>query len=570
MCKNEDVTAIDEILSSSRIQKVNPFSYAIDGVLSEWIQLLLVIERIKADKSTQKTLQKIAGFTKAFLNNDDVDEKTCDSHACSSVSYNPVRPSYDAQRMKKWGYLHYFFVTLDEGMKDRFFLSKVAAQQVKGGEHDSKDLLLDVIPELCDVLSFSWDNLNEIRMNYPHSLILRGVIEGNEILRAIENLIRFDNDEFQSIRYRVVSEFIGDVRRGYTCYPKDIDFNQALKYRQDLVRDINEKLYQASLSETVRLIREINISACLWIDNDGTNLGLNSLLSDGINLKPTDSGVDIYVSNDLLLDTLNMSEQSEFISILMSKLYGYIKDNNRLSDDAKEKINQHQYTEANSNRHLTKKLVAKVNNYNSWIFNQNNYILNKNNDLKISKSVIVRGIKFSIWYDDYLLCNKKNTLNGATEYSVHVDSDASPLTIKQSYEFVKRFSTKILPAFIYEQTKERLYDFYIFDDILLKPLNVNMFYAAKSYVNKLDSLFKCDNDSSDFDSVLTSYKAVKRLLSESDSADFDYVEAYEMILSKKYEVNFGYYDPISSGKINMGTIKRSKFESLLKFNLDVF
>lgn len=562
MFKNEDDLVIDSILKHSHIQKENPFGYAIEGALSEWIQLLLVIERIKLNQPAFETLKKIARFTRDFLSNDEVEQQTYNLHDHTGINTNPVRPSNNEQMLRKWSWLHYFFETLDEGKKFSVFFSKVNeiqsihSKNLRGKKH-SKELLTHVIPELCDELSFSWENLNKNRINYPHSIILRGFIEGDKILEAIDDLISFDSNQLHEIKKLAVSNFIFNVKNGNTNYPCDIDIIKALKYRTDFVRSINDEIYKKILSETVKLIRKINCSAHLHIEHDKNGLGFKSIMNEHIKVKSFDNGIDIYLSDEILIDTFNDREEIELTKILFSKFKEHIKDNKKLDVYIKDDINRNQsFVEFND---ITTKLIYKVNNYNLWIANQNNYLFNK--ELKLPKNIIVRGIKFSIWYQSYIIENKKNILNGATKYREELNIDAKELTIKQSYEFIKKLATTELTNIIIEQTKERLYTINQFNMLLLKPLNYTMYDCIKKYNEKLTDIFNINYITSDFDEIINTYKAVELLVSEHEAIDISYTDAYEKVFGKKYECNNNY----QSNK----SIKISQFKSLLNFNLDI-
>lgn len=575
--KEEDFGVIEEILNSYRIMKENPFSYAIEGALSEWLQLLLVIERIKQDKRASETLKNIANFINEFFENGDVNEQTAIRDILKIDSSNPVIPSYNDEKLNKWSKLSFLFETLDEGMKDRVYFSKVAKFQqgrVKNNKDKeySTDLLLDVIPTLCDELSFSWGNLNDYRMGYSHELILKGFIEGDEIIKAIEELASFDNNNFQDIRYKVVSDFLNEIRYGNNInYREDLDFNKALKYRLDFAGDINLYIRRELLIKTVNLIRKISCAAnTFWVD-DESKLSCKILFSEQLNLESSENGVQIDISDDILIEVFNFNEQKELSDILLSKLEVYLNKNNslggRLTDSVKSKFNNKEHDYSRFGDVVNERLIDMANNYDSWVFDSNNYLFNKNSELKISKNVVIRGVKFSIWYEKYLLENKKNILNGASKYKEERDIEDSKLTIKQSYEFVKKFSLESLPNFIQEQIKERLYTFNFFDRLLLLPLNLNIYNNIKYYSTEVSKLVSENIDSSDFDEILSSYHALQELLSDEDKKEFDCIEIYEKLLNKDYERNDG--SQLRYNGSQKQPIKRSKLESLLRYQLDI-
>ncbi|PSV36103.1 hypothetical protein C9J44_10765 [Photobacterium sp. GB-27] len=552
MSKNLDDEVVECILNHSGIQKENPFDYAIEGALSEWIQLLLVIERIKLNPTAFKKLQKIAQFTRTFLSNDKVEKQTYCRHDRDNFSSNKVRPSYNRQMLKKWNSLDDFFKTLDEGKKLNVFLTKANIVN-----KSSNELLIHVIAEICDDLSFTWDNLNTDRINYPHSMILKGFIEGNKILESIDELISFDSKRVQEIKKEAVSKFILKVKDGNSNFPYNIDIIKSLKYRKDFVGSINDAIYRELLTETVKLVRKISCSAHLNIDDDHSFLGMRSFFKEHIEVKRSGNGIDIHLSDEILLNAFNFREEEELFNRLNSYFEDHIIDNNRLdsyiNDDIKRNKSPHERD------YITRKLIEKIENYNSWIESQNNYILNKK--LKLPINIILRGIKFSYWYQEYIIKNKKNILNGATEYRKELKLETKELTIKQSYEFIKKIAKNDLNLIIKEQTKERLYTINEFDMLLLKPLNNSMYDNIKEYNNQLGEIFKINCITYDFDEVISTYKAIELLVSEHEDDNISYSKAYEKVFNDKYDEYYKYE------KIKQ--IKKSELKSLLKFNFEI-
>lgn len=549
------------VLSCDRLTKKNPFCYAIEGIVSEWLQLLLVVERIKQDKIALKTLNELARFTIAFFDHDELKER---------VSKCGRRPSFlidvNYQKRSQWNFLELFFETLDEDKEYRLYLSKAVVANESEKKNDTEknlscNLLLDVIPNVCDELSFSWSNLNKIRMNYPHMLIVKAFLYGDEIISNIESLIDFYKSKNTEMVQKIVRDFVSDVRSGnLSYYDKDIDFSSAIKYHKDMIRNINEKLEFSFLSETVKLINQINDSAAINSYNYNSIVNNTYLFDRNIDGKEDEKGegLEIFISNKMIGYAFNYEEENELINLLMDEIFKHAKEKKIINNSILEKIeNNNNYCSPTHNPRLSDALY----HYNWWIREQNYFILSGSNNLNLN--VILRGIKFSIWYEKYTKYNKKNILNGSKEYVDSLGIKDSYLTVKQSYEFIKRFSKKELKYLINEQVNERLYSFDILSKLFFPPFNYTIYLASLRFYDGLKSIFGCYFDARDFDRLVTLYKNIEKILSETKESEFNFEELSSKIFGHVCESNSGCFT------YNKNDIKRSKLELLLLYRLDI-
>lgn len=508
-------TLVDKIKKNKRIIQENPFQHAVDNVVAEWVQLLLVIERIKLDEAWMDSLKSIKSCTLALL---------------SEVDFIPDRlgvprddnlPEMNVSEIYNWDQLSLFFQTLDEGKKiETFIFNELLNNKLYSSELDVRDPETQ-LAKFIDVFSrikFNWDNLNDSRFSYPHHLLLRSYIYGKNLLDAINCLIDFNKNEFEGIVKECIETFIEKYN-----IDNDSNIEGFLEYRHDFVSGLNDYILHKLSNKIIYFINNIYLSInlksiSLQLDNFSTNFNKDILYEikikgeiDNIkSFKDDNDDVIIKVPQEILMYTLKNSRNELIIDKLIEQWSSITGINNT------DGINNFKDTEN----------INELWDYDHFSKGLNFVLFRKVNDdnFKLSKKEIIRGIHFSIWFDS----KSTRISDGAKEFSLqNIDNDnkfkyGTGLTIKQSYESVTRFSRRFLDKWILAQVKER-------DSLgsralpkLLPPLNIkindNIISIRKIINNYIPANYKIDMD---IDNILKIYNKIYSLKGKVEDISVD-------------------------------------------------
>lgn len=579
MANTEENTAVKEILNHSRIIKNNPFSVAIEGVVAEWMQLLLVVEKIKQHKSALPKLRNIEAIAQAVLSNAEIDSQT-QSHPLINArmrSDGHYNPSIDQHAVNKWQQLDLLLKTLDAGQKYETFLSQaVQASQSKGPsrggrrvtQDTNRNIQLDVIPELCSNVAFDWPNLNELRLHYPHHLILRALMYGDKLLDAIETLIAFGDEQFSDIRTKAVVEFLNSMERGRTPFPSTLNAQEAINFRHDIVNAFNDAIFQESIAKVTKLVHSIPASIHLdcYDDRESTLYLLE------IDITTDNQQLHIQFPERYLIEALNRNNDEQLFDLLIDKMYAKVKKHQDLDQAAKERLlapdntQQQQYQAP-----LPKTVINALWDYQHWSSALNYALFRKASGIKLARNAAVRGVRFSIWFETFTRNQKSNIKTGTEKYcEENGERYGTALTVKQSYEAIKRFSSHHLPGFVFNQVRERAYSDSNLNKALLAPLNICLDEHINAFEKQLHKeLPWVIEDETELPQLVLIYKKLHSLYQQfKDCIAIDATDAYlhikgEPLPKSDNSLWSNRYNPINP-------IKLATLQHLLRYDIDIF
>ncbi|GIU40280.1 hypothetical protein TUM4438_01110 [Shewanella sairae] len=455
------------ILNHRHLFRSNPFEDAKNGVIAEWMQLLMVVERIKHDKSSREILEKVDRLIEEIFSNSDVNHWV---KANRSI-FNSYANTGDEL---KWEAVSLLLGCLDNGDKYNTYLVNAFERQQERTERESKQQIVRVrdakvinietkiLPSLME--DFDFQNLNDYRLGYPHHLIMRAYRYGNDLLKKIANLNSFDNDKFLTLREDVVSSYLDSITSGQTKYPTKMDVVSASKYRHDLIHSFNRAIEEKvanKLKEDVEAIEKaLNFKR---IQSAGFAPIVTDITVADCTVHPQVSAensesYDESLAQSLCEERLQLSfQKSEFIKALNDGYYRHFIS--AVSDAAFEHIEKSKELTWRGSNHFrmrnSENYISGLWNFQHWSLVSCTQVFNKRTTA--SFVVMQRGMHFSHW------CFKqekqrRQTIRQKTELFVKETEGrfGKASTVRQSYEALKKFTKECLPEIIYSQVQERL------------------------------------------------------------------------------------------------------------------
>jgi len=570
---------IEKLLSNTSIISENPFSEAINCICAEWLQLLLVIEKIKQDKESIAELRKIESVVLNVINDSEIE---------NLVQINPLFQDYETQYMpernhskiNQWGTLDLFFKTLDDGLKYESFLSSAVQHKegIKETPRDAfekkqsarqRDIQLDIFPEIFTNEAFDWPNLNKVRLFYPHSQLLRAYIYGDELLRAIESLSQFDKKAFTDLRNERIDHFLKKISTEQTHFSPNIDVLEAISFRQDLVNAFNDEILFESISKINKLVLAIPNSLYLNI------LGVKNIesipfhIQRQIEVKELKGGtLQTQLPMSYFVEVLNSENQAPLLKYLFELMFQQAEE--KLEASTRNRLTHWIASRNSKHSDLPQPVISALWNYQHWSRSLNYTLFNKRNSFKLSKNSILRGIRFSIWFDKHNR-KKKTKISEGTELFVNdfTDKYGTALTIKQSYEKVKRFASQKLTEWVFCQVKERLHRTRDTLPALLPPLNKTLDENIISFKEQVISELPWAIDkSTELEDLIDLYNKIQLLHDKNKKEKVIEQETARQIIGKEPLKNEVHSNLLSL--INEEPIEVYKLKKILSCQINVF
>ena len=464
---------IDEIAQEvndyPRIIHKNPFVNCLQAVCSEWLQLLLVVERIKLNTRANKTLDEVVTIAKEVLVHPQIQESyghNPDDYALrNDAAWNP---QVDEKR-RALNAATTLFDTLDQGGKINAYFA--AVHKVDYGsfvpdavENPFLTIATEAIPTILDAQNFSWDNLNAWRLGYPHQLIVRSIIFNDNLLRAIDALLTFaeNGDLFDALRRKTIQAYV--QRKTFqegSFYHLNCHF---LANRADIVAEVNHQILLATAQQCLFLARAIPVSIGLSAvifdhpfrmqvsppENIKTHFG--RILEQEKERKVVTIQIDV---EDFTL-AINNEASGEFFRQLNEMLFASIRP------EVKNSYGKY------SDIDLPAWLYQAIWKYKGWVEQSSHILLLGNKEDYLAARIILRGVKFSHWDWYHPTPGKISIERKLAQYKTEGESES---TIKQSYEKVRGYAKNKITGLIIKQLEERLNMKNMMAEGLEAPLN---------------------------------------------------------------------------------------------------
>lgn len=485
-----------EVSVNARILNNNPFADCIRSACSEWLQLLLVTERIKQDAEGNATLVELAAVAQHVLDDRGIQEYYGESlhdwAMRTDTDWNPlVKP--DARALFA---LDNLFDILDEDRKINGYFAKVLNHfnnnvEDNHNENKLKQILTSVVPDILDKNNFSWRNLNALRLSYPHRLLVKSTLFNDRLIDALENALHFCDDptDFEELRESTIQKYIDNkARREGEFFKLNCNY---LSRRADLVAEINQEIILAVAKKSVYLIRSLPVSIGIpaiisppkFMMDVGNPEELTVDYGFLYGKQENREAIKIHIDFNNLLDAINSGWGHEFFRQLNDKIFCHAKDRLKVHD-----VRNHAET-------FPTWLLEALWNYKAWVENSTQILLHKTNQHYLAANIILRGVRFSHWIWLHPSTTKMSIEKRLNEYCR--DAEMSHSTIKQSYEKVRGIAKKATVNLVFSQTEERLNIKNTLANGIQPPLNAELIEECRDLRNVLIKFIPADLAQSD-------------------------------------------------------------------------
>lgn len=486
--ENIDVIA-QEVSDYPRIIHKNPFVNCLQAVCSEWLQLLLVVERIKLNARANKTLDEVVAIAKEVLAHPQIQESY--GHNIGDYALRNDRgwnPQVD-EKIRALNAATTLFDTLDQGGKINAYFAAVHKVDY-GSLHDAAEnsfltIATEAIPAILDARNFSWNNLNALRLGYPHQLIVRSIVFNDNLLRAIDALLTFAENGalFEALRRKTIQAYV--QRKTFQEGPFYHLNCHFLANRADIVAEVNHQILLATAQRCLFLVRAIPVS-----------IGLPAVIIDHLfrmqvsppeNIK-THFGraweqekerkvVTIQMDVEDFTWAINNEASGEFFRQLNEMLFASI------GPEVKNSYGKY------SDIDLPAWLYQAIWKYKGWVEQSSHILLLGNKENYLAARIILRGVKFSHWDWYHPTPGKVSIEKKLAQYKTEGESES---TIKQSYEKVRGYANKKITGLVINQLEERLNMKRMMAEGLQAPLNHRVIDKCLRFRNVLARYFPWD------------------------------------------------------------------------------
>ncbi|WP_447077761.1 hypothetical protein [Shewanella algae] len=408
----------------------NPYPNTPQSIASEILQLLLVVERIKADKDSYKRLRSLARIRQGFKESPGVNSIKKTTPFRSGTGNLPLSTLCSV---------------LDEGLGVTSFTTKSSryAEYNQNRQHSRAPTTVpeapeqhlwskvwtEDIPAVIDSQLYQFENLNQSRLHYPHLQVLLAYEHGKELLLTANELMALDYAEFVKLAQEDVTKEFNHI-----CNDKQNLSNLLPMLAQRVAQRATEKF----LNEIDRITSKTKECLC-WLfteDNHFPSPRVKEQEKNWKNILNHDLGKQPVLSVDLLKADIQRAIKENNLYVIADKIA-----------NALERAIQPRASDKHSANSLEYQLRL-MDIYESHATGRTQVLWHADNELQLNYNILLRGIGFSIWREKYQIKEGDRTaVIEAAKTFLDVEKDqpycfGKPNTIKQSYEEVKGYAKR--------------------------------------------------------------------------------------------------------------------------------
>ncbi|WP_312209433.1 hypothetical protein [Pseudescherichia sp.] len=495
---NKEYSLIAEKLASdTRLPTINGFTDCAQACLSEWLQLLMVIERIKASKNDAVTsLNALVELAEVVFHDplviDYVQQDTMlyalrvDSH------WNP-QPSAETRRLNV---LRTLFAAMDAGQSQSMYLTQIgkslgeSSRDPTGSLKRYEKIVCELIPGIMDSMHFTWKNLNIWRLHYPHEVIIRTMVFHHAMMDTLFNLREWIETPFQELKKQALLTLL--QRREINLPPR----NKTPSAAQ--ISIIREKMNELIAIDLVNKMNSVPAAIGFSINHPLHNSDFPLAASTGREvitfakyLKPTreQEVITMKFSAEALQDCVECGEMAGFYLSLERELNRVMYGTNA--------------SNFSSAMRLPSPVWDALHSTLRWA-RDDFFMLPLPSSARVNVTVMLVGVEFSHWLWQERRRGKLTTSLAAEKYSAHrADITATNSTIKQYYERMRLWCKTELTSTVKHQLCSRAENFTQIRRNLLWPINIDLIRRYNDFVALLSSFTDCNiADTLDTDEIL--------------------------------------------------------------------
>lgn len=497
MTDEKNLLAAKKLARDARLPSINSYAGCAQACIAEWIQLLMVIERIKASKEEAlTTLKELVNLADIICAEKQVIDYTANapfySASFNDSHWNP-RMSDEAKYM---AVLQPFFTALDKGQSQGHYFTQTGKNTRDNPRDPTGRMKLydaiqcEVIPGILDTHKFSWRNLNAWRLHYPHEAIIRAMKYHAPMMKAIDSLRTWKNNDFLELKIRTLKTLLDSSE---ISLPDNDKAPSAAK-----INVIRNKMNEHLAIQLVSMINLIPATIGLNIYHPlqktdfplTANLAPEEISFNALQHSKKQDVITIKIAADEFFQCVANHEEGAFNMTLVEKLNSII--------DSKNKP-RFSYV-LNSKVFLPTPVKFALDCTLRWT-NDDVFMLPTPSGSRTNEEVMLTGLMFSHWLWEQRRTGKSTISEGAKAY-VKEREIVKPnnSTIKQYYELTRRWCKNSLTSTVKEQLRSRVENIATIRWNLLWPINFGLVNNYNHFITSVYSLiysevnYDCDVD----------------------------------------------------------------------------
>lgn len=498
----------EKLAIDTRLPTTNGFTDCAQACLSEWLQLLMVIESIKANKNGAAIhLTALVELAEAVYRDPlviDYALKDIRGYGLRENQYWNPQPSIDRYRLDV---LHTLFTAMDGGQSQSVYLTqlgknlRVSKRDSNGSQKRYEKIVCEIIPGLIDSINFPWKNLNNWRMHYPHEAIIRAMIFHSELMDSVFNLRKWIETPFQKLKTQALLTLL---QRGEIDSPAS---DKTLCAAQISV--IREKMNELIAIDVVNRINTVSASI-------GFSLA-HPLQNPDFPLVATTDRETIAFPGDPKPEreqeviTLKFSVRDLQSCVRRDQVAVFYLALERAIEFAMPSDNTMDFS---SEIRLSLPIWDALQNTLRWT-HDDFFMLNFPCKSRVNTTVMLIGLEFSHWLWQERRCGKLTTFMAAKKYSSRrTDITTTNSTIKQYYERMRLWCKTELASTVKGQLSSRAENLTQIQRGLLWPINIDLIRRYKEFVTRLSNFTGCDIAGNfDVDRIISIAAILRKILS---------------------------------------------------------
>lgn len=480
----------------------NPYQHAVNNVCLELLQLLLVVEKIKASKVGMNALESLVSLHDFLRDQENIRDyfprigdkpETQEADEIFStvcrVLDTKQQPSFNDFLIAAHSYLKQF-----EGMSNQL--------REKRNRKRQEDFWLTIAPELINEHGYDFRSLQKDVLGYSHLSIVYAYKEAAQIFGVIEELQSTDDSK---IVEEAIEKYVNEIRLDRSSAFKKSE--RSLHFRHQ----INQQICLAFSEHFFQLLRFVK--RLFDIDSAPYESYMPKITIEKEEYKHIFYKSDVcdVVTIKLPREAFNHAKDSGTAMLLNRVILTRIWD----TVDKQSSFQSH----VDETYHL-----ENLSEYSYWASNQNETLLSieLSKGRKLSISAMMRGLKFSYWF--YLeKATQQKRLNIAEAVKLYVrekELQDSPTTVKFSFEAIKRVARTELAPLICKQLFWRLNNDLPSVRYSFCPLNDSFYQKVKYTVSKIENISDYRVNIENYSALLEKIVQMEGLLSNADGANY--------------------------------------------------
>ncbi len=479
----------------------NPYQGASNNVCLELLQLLLVVEKIKASKVGMNALESLVGlhdflrdqksirgyFPRTGLRSRTQEADDIFSTVCRVLD-TKQQPSFRDFSIAANSYLKQF-----KGMSNH--------QRGKRAWGRREDFWLTIAPELINEHGYDFKSLQNDALGYSHLSIVYAYKEGAKILGVIEKLQSIDDSK---IVEEAIEKYANEIQLDRSSVFKKSE--RSLHFRHQ----INQKICLAFGERFFQLVRFVKRLFDIDSPPYESHTPNVTIEEEEYNRRFHKSEICDVVIMKLPREVFNQAKDSGTAMLLNRVILTQIWD-------AVEK-NHSSQSHVDDRYH-----IENLAEYSYWASNQNETLLSieLSKGRKLSISAMMRGLKFSYWFYSAKAKQQKR-LNIGEAVKLYVEEKGlqdSATTVKFSFEAIKRVGKTELGPLICKQLFWRLNNDLPSIRYSFCPLNDSLYQKVKHTVSQIESILDLQENIENYNDLLKMIVQVEMILSNAKEVD---------------------------------------------------